>query len=179
MTEGGISGRYAHRCTKESRFSGRDARRAPADEGASPRRDGAGEGGGGAGVGSPMTRQAANTSLVAIGVAAVVAFFLPFLDLGGLIQASGFDVLVGDGASWTLRLALLGLPVGGLALIVAGATGSPRARLAALAFGGGVYGYLGVQLVRAFFATTGVGLWLTLLAAAAALGVALFTKSRD
>lgn len=147
--------------------------------GASAPDGGAGEGGGGAGVGSRMSRQAANKALVATGVAAVVAFFLPFLDLGGLIQASGFDVLVGEGASWTLRLALLALPVGGVALIVAGATGSPKARLTALAFGGGVYGYLGFQLVRAFFATTGVGLWLTLLAAAAALGVALFTKKRD
>ena len=161
----------------EGGISGRDARAGTGDGGASPRRDGAGEGGGGAGVGSRMTRQAANKVLVAIGIAAVVAFFLPFLDLGGLIQASGFDVLVGEGASWTLRLALLGLPIGGLALIVAGATGSPKARLTALAFGGGVYGYLGFQLVRAFFATTGVGLWLTLLAAAAALGVALFTRT--
>jgi hypothetical protein len=126
-----------------------------------------------------MTRQSANKLLVGVGIAAVVAFFLPFIDFGGLIQASGFDVLVGDNVTWTVRLALLALPIGGLALIVAGATDSPKARLTALAFGGGVYGYLGFQLVRAFFATTGIGLWLTLAAAATALGVALFTKNRD
>lgn len=126
-----------------------------------------------------MSRKSANSVLVAVGIAAVVAFFLPFLDIGGLVQASGFDVLVGEGVPWTARLALLALPIGGLALIAAGATNSKKALLAGLAFGGGVYGYLAFQLVRAFFATTGIGLWITLLAAAIALAVPLFTQKRS
>ncbi len=123
-----------------------------------------------------MTRTSTNKILTGVGIAAVVAFFLPFLDIGGLISASGWDVLTSEGLPWTTRLVLLALPVGGLALIVAGATGSKNARLFGLAFGGGVYGYLGYQVVKAFFATTGIGLWITLAAAAVALGTALFAK---
>jgi hypothetical protein len=123
-----------------------------------------------------MKRDGTNTVLVGAGIAAVVAFFLPFLDIGGLVSASGWDVLTADGVEWTTRLVLLALPLGGLCLIAFGASGSKNARLAGFLFGGGVYGYLGYQLVRAFFATTGIGLWITLAAAAVALGSALFAK---
>jgi len=41
-----------------------------------------------------------------------------------------------------------------------------------------VFGYLGFQMVKVFFATTGMGLWLTLAAAVAALAVAVGGKSR-
>jgi hypothetical protein len=123
-----------------------------------------------------MTRKTSNIVLVIVGIAAVVSFFLPFLDVGGLIQASGFDVLIGDNVPWTVRLALLALPIGGAVLIFAGATDNKKARVIGFGFGAGVYGYLGFQLVRAFIATTGIGLWVTLLAAAVAIVVALYTK---
>lgn len=124
-----------------------------------------------------MKQKSADAVLVGVGIAVVVAFFLPFLDVGGLIRASAFDVVVGDGVSLWTRFVLTLLPVGGLWLIVAGATGK-NARLAGLAFGAGVYGYLGYQVVEAFFATTGVGLWITLIAAAVALVAALASKKR-
>ena len=124
-----------------------------------------------------MTRKTLNGVLVLVGIAAVVAFFLPFLDVGGLVQASGWDVLVGEGVPWTMRLALLGVPFGGVAMIASGATNYRGARWVGLGFGLSVFGYLGFQMVRLFIATTGWGLWITLAAAATAAVVAVVAKS--
>ena len=123
-----------------------------------------------------MNRNSANAVLVGAGIASVVAFFLPFIDLGGLASASGWEILTGEHVPWTYRLAMLALPVGGLALIGAGASGSKKARAAGFFFGAGVYGYFGYQIVKVFVATTGVGLWILLAAAAAALVAALTAK---
>lgn len=125
-----------------------------------------------------MTTKTASIVWVGTGIAAIVAFFLPFLDLGGPMAASGWDILVADLAPWTTRAALLALPIGGLCLCVAGATGHARARFAGFLFGAGVFGYLGYSMVRLFLATTGVGLWLTLAAALVALVSALAVKPR-
>ncbi|MEC7520620.1 MAG: hypothetical protein VYE22_12175 [Myxococcota bacterium] len=125
-----------------------------------------------------MTRSTSNGLLAAAGLAAIVAFFLPFLDLGGLVSASGWQILIRDHVPWTLRAALVAVPLGGLAMLIAGATGSDRARWVGFGFGAGVFGYLGWQLVRAFFATTGLGLWITLTAAAVALVAALGVSRR-
>ena len=114
--------------------------------------------------------------LAAAGAAALAAFFLPFLDLAGLVQASGWDIVTADGTSWTTRLLFAALPLGGLTMLVGGLSGGRRARLAGAAFGLGVFGYLGFQLVRAFVATTGLGLWLTMGAAALGLAAALSPK---
>lgn len=125
-----------------------------------------------------MTSKRANVVLVGAGIASVVAFFLPFLDLGGIASASGWEILVADHVELMTRIALLALPIGGLALIGAGATRSDRARLVGVAFGLGVYGFLGFQMIRLFVATTGVGLWVTLAAAATAFIAGLAGKRR-
>ena len=125
-----------------------------------------------------MTSKSSNKVLVGAGIAAVVAFFLPFLDLGGIASASGWEILVSDHVELSTRIALLALPLGGLALIGAGALGSSKSRLVGAAFGLGVFGYLGFQMVRLFVATTGWGLWLTLAAGAVAVGAALMTNKR-
>ncbi|MCB9592470.1 MAG: hypothetical protein H6719_07040 [Sandaracinaceae bacterium] len=116
--------------------------------------------------------------LVGAGIASIVAFFLPFLDLGGIASASGWEILVADHVEWTTRIALLALPLGGLALMAAGATQSRKARLIGVGFGLSVYGFLGVQMIRIFLATTGVGLWITLAAAATALVAGIATKKK-
>lgn len=125
-----------------------------------------------------MNDKSAHWVLVAAGLASVVAFFLPFLDVGGIATASGWEILVADHVELTTRLALLALPLGGLALIAAGATRSAAARAIGIGLGVGVYGFLGVQMVRLFVATTGVGLWLTLAAAAVAFVAAVVAKKR-
>lgn len=123
-----------------------------------------------------MDRKTGNAVLVGAGIASVVAFFMPFLDLGGIATASGWEILVAEHAPWTYRLAMLALPLGGLALIAAGGAGRKKARLVGFGFGAGVYGYFGYQMVKIFFATTGVGLWILLAAAGAALFAALASK---
>ena len=125
-----------------------------------------------------MTSKSASMVLVGAGIASVVAFFLPFLDLGGIASASGWEILVADHVEWATRIALLALPIGGLALIAAGATRSSKVRLVGIGFGLSVYGFLGVQMIRIFLATTGVGLWITLAAAAAALAAGVAAKKR-
>ncbi|HJL14206.1 MAG TPA: hypothetical protein RMH99_01050 [Sandaracinaceae bacterium LLY-WYZ-13_1] len=125
-----------------------------------------------------MQRTTANGIFIGAGIAAVVAFFLPFLDLGGMVTASGWEILLAEHVSWTYRLVMLALPIGGLALIGAGATGSKSARVVGFSFGAGVFGYLGYQMVKVFFATTGFGLWLLLAAAGVALFAALAAKKR-
>lgn len=111
------------------------------------------------------TNRKAELTVAGAGAVTIAAFFFPFLDLGGLIQASGWDVLTADGTALWTRLLLLGLPLGGLAMLVGGLSGKAGAKRAGVVFGLGVLGYLGFQVVRAFFATTGWGLWLTIGAA--------------
>ena len=126
-----------------------------------------------------MTRARANQLLIVSGLASIVAFFLPFLDVGGMFQASGWTIMWHDHMAWTTRLALLALPVGGAALIYAGATQSARSRLFGFLFGAAVYGYMIYILGRMFFATTGVGLWITLVAAGVAIYGALGALPND
>jgi hypothetical protein len=127
-----------------------------------------------------MTRKALGGVLALLGIATVVAFFLPFFDIGHGISASGWDMLWnGRGLAWTWRLAMLGVPIGGLAMIGAGASGHKSARWIGAGFGVGVFGYMTVQLVRLFFATTGWGMWITLVVAAAAIGLAFFAKKNE
>ncbi len=120
------------------------------------------------------TQRKAELTIAGAGLATIVAFFLPFLDIGGLFQASGWDVMTSDGASWYNRLLLLGLPLGGLSMLFGGLSG--KGRTAGLVFGLGVLGYLGFQVIRAFFATTGFGLWITIGAAFIGLSAALVAR---
>jgi hypothetical protein len=53
---------------------------------------------------------------------------------------------------------------------------SGKGRTAGLVFGLGVLGYLGFQVIRAFFATTGFGLWITIAAAFIGLSAALVAR---
>lgn len=125
-----------------------------------------------------MREKTARPLLAGFGALTIVAFFLPFVDVGGLVTASGWDVVTTDGIEWTTRIAFAALPLVGAGLIVAGLGRGTRARLLAFGFGAGVLGYLVVQTVRFFLATTGWGLWLTLVAAIGALVVAATMKRR-
>lgn len=111
----------------------------------------------------------ANLVVALTGVALTVGFFLPIIDIGGLVRASGWDIVTSDGLSPWTRLAWLLLPAGGLAMAGAGLTGSKAARGISLGVGVGILGYAAWQTIRVFFATTGVGLWLILVGAIVAV----------
>lgn len=118
-------------------------------------------------------RARVDVPVLAVGLLVIGSFFLPFVDLGGVATISGWQVMTEPSVDWSSKLPLVALPAGGAALVGLGWAGHPRRHLAALVFGLGVFGYLAFQLVRFFFATTGWGLWLTLLAAAASILLAL------
>ena len=109
------------------------------------------------------------SALVFAGIALAVGFFLPWIDFGGLIRVSGFDVVWHGGAPFFTRALLALLPLAGGVLALAGLTGSRSAPLVGFTVGGGVLGYVLVKTVWGFLQTTGWGLWLVLGGAAVAL----------
>jgi len=125
-----------------------------------------------------MSKTSTNALLLGVGVAAVAAFFMPFLDLGGIASASGWEIMVADPTPWFTRVIMGLVPLSGLALIAASATGAKQARWAGVGFGLAVFGYPGYTVVKLFAATTGLGLWLTLAAAAVALFAGLASRGR-
>jgi hypothetical protein len=122
-----------------------------------------------------VTERTARLAIAGLGALTIVAWFLPFLDVGFAV-ASGWDITTAPGVDWTIRFAFVALPLLGAALIVAGLARARAARLIAFGFGASVLGYIAVQLVRIFIATTGWGLWLTIACALGALAVAFFAR---
>jgi hypothetical protein len=116
------------------------------------------------------------TALVLSGLALVVGFFLPWVDVGGIFTVSGFSMVWRAEGAGTTRLLLGLVPLVGALLAVAGLTGSRKTTGIALAAGGGILGYFIYSFTRAFFATTGIGLWLVLAAASVALVAGLASK---
>jgi hypothetical protein len=93
-------------------------------------------------------------------------------------RAQGWDIVLQEGVPWSTRLVLAALPAFGLGLVAAGLGRSGKTRLLGVLFGVSVLGYLGWSLLRIFFATTGVGLWITIAMAFAAIAVTLTTRRR-
>jgi len=116
------------------------------------------------------------TALVVAGLALVVGFFLPWVDIGGMITASGWTIVWRAEGATTTRILLGFVPVIGALLALAGLTASRKTTGIALAAGGGILGYFVWSFARGFFATTGLGLWLVIAGAIVALGVGLASK---
>jgi hypothetical protein len=89
-----------------------------------------------------------------------------------MLVASGWDIVLRSEVPWSTRLPVLAVPLLGAGMLATGLTRGKGARLVGLAFGLGVLGYLAWSLIRFFFATTGWGLWLVVLAACVGLLVA-------
>src|SRR5581483_770842 len=109
------------------------------------------------------------TALVVAGLALMVGFFLPWIDIGGMITASGWTIVWRAEGATTTRLLLGLVPFIGAALAIAGVTASRKTTGIALAAGGGILAYFAWSFARGFFATTGLGLWLVIGGAIAAL----------
>jgi hypothetical protein len=113
------------------------------------------------------------------GAAIVLGFFLPFLDVGALATASGWDIVMSAKFAWTTRLAVALLPVGGAVLALAGFAGAPESRKISFAIGAGILGFTTFKLAWGFLKVTGVGLWLVLAAAVVAFAVGLARAQRN
>ena len=118
--------------------------------------------------------------LAATGVALVVGFFLPWLDISGVRgTVSGWEMVNTSGLDWFTRIALFLCPLAGFMLTLAALGKSKSASSIALAAGGGVLGYTFYKLAWGFVKVTGVGLWLVLAAAVVALVLGLASRSKS
>jgi hypothetical protein len=116
-----------------------------------------------------MTR--AHSALTLIGVALVVGFFLPWFSFGWLHGISGWDMVWHGQGEWLSRLALASTPVLGGLLIAAGVNRSRAAASLGFLVGAGILGYVTVKIAWGLIVGTGLGLWLVLGGAIAAVAI--------
>lgn len=119
-----------------------------------------------------MDPKQSRTLISIAGLVLVLGFFLPWLDFGGL-GVSGWYFAKNSSMSSMIWL----IPIGGIAMIATAMTGSRHARLVSAVVGLTLVGYAVVKTVHSFFATTGVGLWMVILAALGALAIPLLSRS--
>jgi hypothetical protein len=121
-----------------------------------------------------MVNQRGQFVIGVIGASLIAAFFLPWFTFGGLLGASGYDLVARAALPELTRLAVILCPLSGLALIASVFVGEKAAARTALAVGAGMLLYAAVQTLRIVIFTTGSGLWITVAAAGAALVVGAF-----
>jgi hypothetical protein len=113
------------------------------------------------------------------GAGLLVGFFMPWLTMGNMVVISGFSLVASSGElvasfSGPGRLLLFAIPAFGIALICAALMGRPRLNQAlALTAGASILGYGLFTLIKLFFDSTGLGMWLVVLAALLALAIGL------
>lgn len=116
-----------------------------------------------------MDGKTARSTIALLGIALVVGFFLPWIDLGWGPAVSGMDVIRHGSSGSLFYLMILAVPIGGAAMAFTALTGSKYVRLTSAVTGLALVGYGVVKTVHTFFATTGFGLWLVIAASCAAL----------
>jgi hypothetical protein len=125
-----------------------------------------------------MEKKSGNVVLIGAGIALVVGFFLPWIDVGGIVGVSGWELLRTSEISLLTRLVFLAAPVGGVALILAGLGGGRAASNVAIGTGSVILGYTVYKVAYTFFKISGVGLWLVLAAGVIALIVGIATRAK-
>ena len=111
-----------------------------------------------------------------VGLMLVVGFFLPWLRFGGLLEASGLDLVSQDGLPSLTRFLLAMCPVGGAAMVLAALGGSRVLGTVSAIVGGGTLAYGGYKVFQILLATIGLGLWMVTFAALAALILGLYVR---
>jgi hypothetical protein len=107
------------------------------------------------------------------GIALVVGFFMPWIDVGGLHGVSGYDLVKNEHLATSTRLILALCPLGGALLALAAFARSAAAAKISVAMGAGVLGYTTFKLAYGFLKVTGWGLWMVLAGGAVALVLGL------
>jgi len=126
-----------------------------------------------------MQKLDARTWMGLAGAMLIVGFFLPWIDPGGFGTASGLDMVRADFGWSFARLMLLAIPFAGAGLLAAAVTRSPHAKRISVGIGLAFIGYGVYKTVQAFFAITGIGLWITIAAALLAIAVPLLAKQKS
>jgi hypothetical protein len=117
-----------------------------------------------------------NMVLGITGLALVVGFFMPWIDVGGLHGVSGWDMVCSEQLSLITRIILALCPLGGAVLALSAFGRSNKAAQLGLAVGAGVLGYTFYKLAYGFIKVTGAGLWMVLAGATVALAIGLLTR---
>jgi hypothetical protein len=99
--------------------------------------------------------------LALAGIAMVVAFFGPWLDFFGLVQASGLDLATSSGAGWKRHLLWL-YPVGGATLATLAWRADARARAFAFFLGGAVVALALYDTASSLAQNVRYGCWITI-----------------
>lgn len=123
-----------------------------------------------------MVNRRGHIVLGAVGLAMVIGFFLPWISLGELISASGYDLVSREAFSPLTRLIFALCPIGGAALVLGAVSGARGLGAGAWILGAGILLYSGYRLLQVLLLTTGVGLWIVITAALVAVIVGLFLK---
>ncbi len=112
-----------------------------------------------------------HSAVVLVGGALIVGFFLPWISLGLFGGISGFDMVWHGEGDYLSRLALLCCPILGVSLVAAGLNRSRAAAAMGVLSGVGILGYVAVKIAWGLLTGTGLGLWLVLGGAVAAIVV--------
>jgi hypothetical protein len=109
------------------------------------------------------------SAVALVGAALIAGFFLPWYTFFGHI--SGWNMVVQGQGEYLSRLAVLAVPLLGAMLLGAGLNRSRAAGSLGVLTGVGILGYIGVRIAWDILMNTGVGLWLVLGGAVAAIVV--------
>ncbi len=120
----------------------------------------------------------------ACGAALLIGFFMPWFKVGALLSVSGLSLMLSSGEmvamlSGSNRFLLIVVPLLGILLLGGSILGKRVTRLLAVA-GSGLFllgGFL--ILLRFFFASTGMGMWIVVFAALLGLSVGLVGWGRN
>jgi hypothetical protein len=126
-----------------------------------------------------MSRSTVRRAIFLSGLALVVGFFLPWLDLGGPFRASGFDAVWNANGITAFRVMMLMVPIGGLAMMLSAAIQSRYARLISLGTGACLGAFGVYKALELFFRVTGWGLWIVLAAATVAVLAPLLVRPSE
>ncbi|HEX4354536.1 MAG TPA: hypothetical protein VHZ95_16520 [Polyangiales bacterium] len=122
-------------------------------------------------------------SLGVCGAGLVAGFFMRWMTVGDIVAVSGFGLMVTQGEAITLlsgahRFVLLEVPLFGLLLMIGAFVGHRFVLWIALLTGLGVLGFGLFTVVRLFFQTTGLGMWVVVASAFLAFGLSLIGLGR-
>lgn len=118
------------------------------------------------------------------GLTLLLGFFLPWITLGQVVALSGFGLLVSGGDSTQVfsgppRALLFLVPLAALALAACAYTGHRISNWVALIASFTLLAYGAFTLIWLFIDTTGLGIWLVVLAALVTFGVSLVSLGRQ
>lgn len=118
------------------------------------------------------------------GLGMLVGFFLPWVDFGSMMQASGFQLIMSSGEmaerlSGPHRIIPLAVPILGVLMVVGAVVGHRLAQWVAVLSSMALLAYGIATLLTVFLESTGLGVWLVVSAAFIALAVGLLSIGAD